>query len=49
MRRAETERISQDAGILFFQREEFLAGSQAAFHFHRFKVPHSPHLVKAGV
>jgi len=35
MGRAETEKISQDAGILFFQREEFFACSQAAFHFHK--------------
>src|ERR1700733_11134066 len=49
MGRAETQRISQDAGILFFQREEFLAASQAAFHFHGLNLPHSQDIVKAGV
>jgi hypothetical protein len=39
MGRAETERISQHAGVLFFQREEFFPRSQAAFLFHGTSVP----------
>ena len=47
MGRAETEKISQDAGILFFQRKEFFARSQAAFHFHGTSLPYSPDRFKA--
>jgi hypothetical protein len=49
MGRAETEKISQDAGILFFQGKEFFARSQAAFHFHGTSPAYSPDKFKADV
>jgi hypothetical protein len=49
MGRAETEKISQDAGILFFQGKEFLARSQAAFHFHGTSRAYSPDKFMADV
>jgi len=42
MGRAETEKISQDAGILLFERKEFFPCSQAAFCFHGTSLPYSP-------
>ena len=47
--RAEIEKISQDAGILFFQRKEFFPRSQPAFHFHGISLPYSPDRFKADV
>jgi hypothetical protein len=41
MGRAETEEISQHAGILCLQRKEFFPRSQAAFHFHGTSLPYS--------
>jgi hypothetical protein len=49
MGRTKTEKISHDAGILFFQRKEFFARSQAAFHFHGASLAYSPVKFKADV
>ncbi|MGA2751090.1 MAG: hypothetical protein ABSG59_20170, partial [Verrucomicrobiota bacterium] len=49
MGRAETEEISQNARILFFQRKKFFARSQAAFPFHGTSLAYSMDKIKACV